>query len=408
MHKDSFAFRYGFAVAALLVALAARLALQPWLGTNFPHATVFTAIAFVVWTSGPGPATVTAALGWVSAGILFRGGLSVMDLRDVEETAAIVLYLMAAVPIILLGRATRAASLRLQARERQLSTTNVALENQVEAQSLLAAIVASSEDAIISQTLDGIITSWNLGAERLFGWRASEAIGRSIQLVIPPEYRDQERGFLEQLRSGERIERQDLQRLRKDGAKIHVSMTVSPVYDHQGHIFGASTTARDMTERKAWEDRLMRSEEAQRLLVGIHDATRGEQDPANVMREIVARVGMHFDVIRCAYGEVHADDNELLISRGYTRNVPTVAGRYPLNMFGDSLVEALKAGRTAAIDDVRTADLTDSPVAREQFALLHIVSMVCVPLLRAGKLVAILVMADDKVRAWSDADAHLL
>ena len=408
MHKDSFVFRYGFAVVALLVALAARLALQPWLGTNFPHATVFTAIAFVVWTAGTGPAIVTLAVGWVSAGILFRGGLSVMDLRAVEETAAILLYLIAGVPTILLGQATRTTSLRLKAREQQLSTTNVALENQVEAQSLIAAIVASSEDAIISQTLDGIITSWNLGAERLFGWRASEAIGRSIQLIIPPEYRDQERGFLEQLRRGERIERQDLHRLRKNGAKIHVSMTVSPVYDHQGHIFGASTTARDITERKAWEDRLMHSAEAQRLLVGIHDATRGEPDPANVMREIVTRVGMHFDVIRCAYGEVHADDNELLISRGYTRNVPTVAGRYPLNMFGDRLVDALKAGRTAAIDDVRTAELTDSPVAREQFALMHIVSMVCVPLLRAGKLVAIMVMADDKVRTWSDADAHLL
>ena len=181
---------------------------------------------------------------------------------------------------------------------------------------------------------------------------------------------------------------------------VHVSGKIDPVSDIETINTELALADLSAVEKQiAKTAKLAKSgndKEAQRLLVGIHDATRGEQDPANVMREIVARVGMHFDVIRCAYGEVHADDNELLISRGYTRNVPTVAGRYPLNMFGDSLVEALKAGRTAAIDDVRTADLTDSPVAREQFALLHIVSMVCVPLLRAGKLVAILVMADDK------------
>ena len=271
MFTNSSVFRYGVALLAVVVALAARLPLQPWLGGTFPLATVFTAIAFVVWVAGAWPAVVTMLAGWAAAGVVFRGGAGFFNNLTVADLAGFAMYVAAAVPIILLGHAMRTATRRLEARQELLTSANSALESEIEAQSLLAAIVASSEDAIISKTLDGVVTSWNRGAEHLFGWSAREAIGRSIQVIVPAEFRDQERGFLEQLRLGEHVERQDVQRLRKDGTRIHVSMTVSPVRDRQGHIIGASTTARDVTERKAWEDRLMRSEEAQRLLVGIHD-----------------------------------------------------------------------------------------------------------------------------------------
>ena len=145
-------------------------------------------------------------------------------------------------------------------------------------------------------------------------------------------------------------------------------MTISPVHDRHGHIIGASKTARDITLRKAWEDSLVRSEEAQRLLVGIHDATRGLSDPVIVMREIVTRVGLHFDVIRCAYGEVDAEQKVLTVAQGYTLDVPTVAGRYPLEVFGPLLAGELKAGRTAVIDDVRSDPFTDTPAAQQTYA----------------------------------------
>ena len=152
----------------------------------------------------------------------------------------------------------------------------------------------------------------------------------------------------------------------------------------------------------------MRSEESQRLLVGIHDATRGLSDPALVMREIVTRIGMHFDVTRCAYGEVDADQAALLVARGYTKDVPTVAGRYPLDVFGPLLAGELRSGRTVVIDDVRNDPLTDTATAQQTYAAMVIRAMVVVPLLRDGRLMAILVMAADSPRRWSQDDARLL
>jgi PAS domain S-box-containing protein len=120
----------------------------------------------------------------------------------------------------------------------------------------LAAIVESSEDAIVSKTLDGIIRSWNQSAERLFGYTAQEAVGRPITLIIPPERIDEERTILERLRRGERIEHFETVRVAKDGRRLDISLTVSPIRDHAGQVVGASKIARDITERKAMENAL--------------------------------------------------------------------------------------------------------------------------------------------------------
>jgi PAS domain S-box-containing protein len=151
-----------------------------------------------------------------------------------------------------------------------------------EVQARLAAIVDSSQDAIVSKTLDGVIQSWNAGAERLFGYSAAEAIGKSITLVIPPELRDEEKTILERLRRGERVAHFDTERVRKDGQRVHISLTISPIRDASGRIVGASKVARDITERKQTEERLRLSEEryrrlAQVLPVGVYtcDAPSG-------------------------------------------------------------------------------------------------------------------------------------
>ena len=399
---------YATAIASIAVAILARQLLTPWLGTTFPLATMFTAVAFVVWRAGWGPALGTALGGWVAAGLLFRGGWQFFTNLTFNEVVGLGVYLLACGSVIVLGEAMRRAQRRLLAEQDQLSTTNLQLENKVEAQSLLAAIVASSQDAIVSKTLNGIITSWNKGAERLFGYTADEAIGQSIHLIVPPELRDQERDILERLRRGERIEHLDVERLRKDGARIQISVTISPVYDRHGHIIGASKTARDITLRKEWEDSLLRSEEAQRLLVDIHDATRGLHDPSMVTREILTRVGLHFDVTRCVFGEVDAGAAVMTLARGHARDVPSIAGRYPLDAFGPRLVAELTAGRTTIVDDTRTDPLTGSPLAQQTYAAMQIVSMVCAPLIRDGRLVAVLMMCDRKPRAWACHEATLL
>jgi PAS domain S-box-containing protein len=400
--------RYGIAVGAIVAAIAFRLALTPLIGGNFPLATMFTAVAFTVWRAGVGPAVFTTIAGWAASGVVFRGGLNYFGGMPFAEVVGFLTYLLATLPIVAIGGEMRRAQREIEERHEELSTTNLELENRVEAQSLLAAIVASSEDAIISKTLDGIITSWNRGAERLFGWRPEEVVGQSINVIVPPELREQELRILEQLRSGKPVEHLEIERLRKDGSRVQVAVTISPVYDRHGHIIGSSKTARDITARKVWESDLVRSEEAQRLLVGIHDATRGIADPAIVMREIVTRVGIHFDVIRCAYGEVADNQQELLISRGYTKDVATVAGLYALEAFGSALAAELKAGRTTALEDVRHNPLTATPKAQATYAAMQVVSMIVAPLVRSGKLVAILVVCDNKPRAWTENDARLL
>jgi PAS domain S-box-containing protein len=129
------------------------------------------------------------------------------------------------------------------------------------AQFRLAAIVTSSSDAIVSKTLEGIITTWNRGAERIFGYAAEEVVGKSITILIPTERLDEETMILDRIKRGEPIEHYETVRLRKDGRPIDVSLTVSPVKDVQGRIIGASKIARDITQRK-------RTEEA------LHDETR--------------------------------------------------------------------------------------------------------------------------------------
>ena len=124
----------------------------------------------------------------------------------------------------------------------------------------LAAIVESSDDAILAKDLDGTITSWNRGAERLFGYRAAEIVGKSVMLLLPDDRQDDEAPILARLRRGERVRHYETVRRRKDGSLIDISLSVSPLRDANGTVIGASTIARDITERK-------QAEERQRLLL---------------------------------------------------------------------------------------------------------------------------------------------
>ena len=122
-----------------------------------------------------------------------------------------------------------------------------------EVQATLASIVQCSDDAIISKNLSGMITSWNRGAERIFGWTEREALGQPIFLIIPKDLYEEEQRILERLRRGERIDQLETLRLRKDGRLVNLSLTISPVFDSEGAIIGVCKIGRDITERRQAE-----------------------------------------------------------------------------------------------------------------------------------------------------------
>jgi PAS domain S-box-containing protein len=148
-----------------------------------------------------------------------------------------------------------------------------ALLDSFASRSRLAAIVESSEDAIIAKDLNGVIQSWNAGAERVFGYRADEIVGRHVTALIPDERRFEEDRILATLRRGERIEHFETVRLHKDGQRREVSLAVSPIRDADGVIIGASKVARDVTDRRRDERALAQQREWFRVtLVCIGDA----------------------------------------------------------------------------------------------------------------------------------------
>jgi PAS domain S-box-containing protein len=158
---------------------------------------------------------------------------------------------------------------------------------------LLAAIVESSEDAIVSKSLGGIIQTWNAAAERLFGYTAEQAAGRPITLIIPPDRADEEDRIIARIQAGERVEHFDTVRLRSDGQPIPVSLTISPVRDEAGRIVGASKIVRDITERKRLEQALREADRRKdEFLATLAHELRNPLAPLRNALELMRRVAV--------------------------------------------------------------------------------------------------------------------
>jgi PAS domain S-box-containing protein len=185
-----------------------------------------------------------------------------------------------------------------------------------EVQARLAAIVESSEDAIVSKTLDGVIRSWNAGAERLFGYSQTEAVGQPITMIIPPERHDEERVILERLCRGDRVEHFETVRASKDGRRLDISLTVSPIRDGAGHVIGASKIARDITERKRAEKALRESEERYRR-AAMEAAQAAE---ANAKFRAFFEQGMNFAGVLALDGTVVEANRLCLDACGFVRD----------------------------------------------------------------------------------------
>ncbi|HKS08156.1 MAG TPA: PAS domain S-box protein, partial [Pyrinomonadaceae bacterium] len=199
---------------------------------------------------------------------------------------------------VLIFRDVTAQRLNEQERAKQLITAR-----------LLASIVENSNDAIISKSLDGIIQSWNAAAERLFGFTAAEAVGKHISIAIPPERIAEEDKIIASLKAGQRIEHYETVRVRNDGERIVVSLTISPIKDDAGNVVGASKIVRDITERKRLEDNLRvlaadLSENDRRkneFLATLAHELRNPLAPMTNMLEVVKRSDGNTDVLKRAH-----------------------------------------------------------------------------------------------------------
>src|SRR5688500_12411630 len=155
------------------------------------------------------------------------------------------------------------------------------------AQARLAAIVESSDDAIVSKNLDGVVMSWNNGAERIFGWTAAEVVGKPITIIIPPERLQEEPQILARLRAGERVDHFETVRMTKDGRRIDISVTISPIRDDSGRVIGASKIARDVTLQKRFQQEVVAAKE-------VADAARKAAEVAKEEAEAASRAKDHF------------------------------------------------------------------------------------------------------------------
>ena len=267
----------------------------------------------------------------------------------------------------------------------------------------LAAIVESSDDAIISKDLNGIITSWNRAAEKLFGYTADEAVGQSITILIPPERLAEEDMVLGRIRKGERVEHFDTIRCRKDGTRVPISLTVSPIRDADGTIVGASKIARNISDRVRFEQEL---QELQQRLMGLARASASILGSPDSDAVAVGAVGLA---------------REVFAADGYAlwRIDPSGAWRI-VESFGISsefATRAIPRGRTQqgtpavpfseplVFEDVQAASMIAEQ--REAYAREGIASMMVCPLTIRGERSGTLVFYSHSRRTFRDVDVQV-
>jgi PAS domain S-box-containing protein len=247
-----------YLAGVLFVALALYLSLQIKLfSEQFKFFLLFGAVFFTAWYAGTAPAIFAASIATLGAAYFLFPPLLFLEVSHIISLASFLA--MCIVLVTLIGNRKRSNEDLLQANaylRKEIAERRAAEE----AQARLAAIVESSEDAIISKTVDGTVMTWNAGAERIFGYSAGEIVGKSILNIIPAERADEETRIIGEIRQGKRIEHFETMRLRKDGRKIHVSLSISPIKDSAGNIIGVSKILRDITERIRAEESLRQSE----------------------------------------------------------------------------------------------------------------------------------------------------
>ena len=275
----------------------------------------------------------------------------------------------------------------------------------------LWAIIESADDAIISKSLNGIITSWNSGAERIFGYTAEEVVGKPVTILIPDDHIDEEPGILSQIKAGERIEHYETVRVRKGGERVDISLTVSPIKDANGTIIGASKIARDISARKQAEETLREQSEIIEAVNRLGQTLAGELDLHKLIQAVTdtateicsSRFGAFFYNVL----DDHGDSQMLYALSGLPREV-----------FADSMPQAtdifsasFKAAGTVRIDDVKRDPSygENSPYYGIREKDLLVTSYLAIPVVsRSGDVYGGLFLADPGEALFTERAARIM
>ena len=218
----------------------------------------------------------------------------------------------------------------------------------------LAAIIDSADDAIITKTLDGIISTWNPGAERIFGYAAEEVIGKSVTILIPEDHIDEEPEILRRIRSGERVEHYETVRLHKDGHPIDISLSVSPINAPDGTVIGASKIARDISERKRSEQALAEQSEIIEIVNTLGRTLAAELDLNKLVQEVTDAAteisGARFGSFLYNLSNAQGESDVLYALSGVSREA---FSQFPMPRTSDIFAPAFKREGTVRLENVK-------------------------------------------------------
>jgi PAS domain S-box-containing protein len=409
---------YGFAFLVFVAAALLRVGIDPWLGRSVPYLVFFPAIMVAARRGGVGPGLLVTGLATLAVVVRYLDPVGGLALEKPGDLFSVILFTGVGALIASLSDAVR----RAEADQWQL-----------------AAIVASSDDAIVGKNLNGIITSWNHAAERLFGFTSAEAIGLPITVIIPPERRSEEDDVIRQIKLGQRVEHFETVRRRKDGSDVEVSITVSPIVDGSGSITGASKIARDITDRRRVERVRAELLERERLASAEAEAARDrlaflsevgallsssldyEETLDRAVHVALPRLGDYCNVLvedeqgrlrHVAYGHVDRDKEpilkqlaQLVVEAQDGASVPTFASR--VMQSGQTIVVAHAQLRQA----ISLLPPSISPALVALGAQIQPYAHVGVPLHVRGRLVGVMSFGtteQDSRRDYVDADVILV
>ncbi len=302
-------------------------------------------------------------------------------------------------------RALRDARDQLELRVRQRTAE---LEKAGETKARLASIIESSDDAIASKNLEGIIASWNLGAERLFGYSAQEAVGQPMAMLIPPERASEEPIILARIVRGETTDHFETVRIGKDGHKIDVSVTISPLRDSQGRIIGASKIARDITDRKRAQVRVQAQLARLHLLHQITRAIGERQDIQSIFQVVIRTLEEQLPVDFCCICLYDPAENCLIVT---SVGLHSEALSMELAMTAQARIEIDQNGLSHCVNGrlVYEPDITQVPFPFPQrLARGALSSMVAAPLLVESKVFGVLIAARQQAHSFSSGECEFL